>query len=125
MKILIVDDAELDRRLIMATLKKFGIQNEILQAVDGEQAIEVLGVNYRDVCLILLDWQMPKMSGIDFMKAVVKVPAVAAIPIVMVTASGSDENKRQAREANPNLAGYIVKPYKPEIFAETIRPFIQ
>lgn len=125
MKILIVDDSLLERKLLSGVLKKSGIENEILQAVDGEDAIAVLGTNYKDICLILLDWQMPKMNGLEFMKAVVNVPAVSGIPIVMVTASGSEDNKREAREANPNLSGYIVKPYKPEVVIETIKPFIK
>ncbi len=125
MKILIVDDSVLERKLLMSVLKKSGIENEILQAVDGEEAIQVLGNNYKDICLILLDWQMPKMSGIEFMKAVSHVPAVAYIPIVMVTASGSDDNKKEAREANPNLAGYVVKPYKPETLLMAIKPFVR
>ena len=125
MKILVVDDSLLERKLLINVLKKSGIENEILQAVDGEEAIQILGANYKDICLILLDWQMPKMSGIEFMKAVIKVPAVAHVPIVMVTASGSEENKKEARDANPNLAGYIVKPYKPETVITTIKPFLQ
>ena len=125
MKILIVDDSLLERKLLSGVLKKSGIENEILQAVDGEDAIAVLGNNYKDICLILLDWQMPKMNGLEFMKAVVNVPAVSNIPIVMVTASGSEDNKREAKEANPNLAGYIVKPYKPETVIDTIKLFIK
>lgn len=124
MKILVVDDSLLERKLLINVLKKAGLEHEILQAVDGEDAIQILGANHKDICLILLDWQMPKMSGIEFMKAVIKVPAVFHIPIVMVTASGSEDNKKEAREANPNLAGYIVKPYKPETVIETIKPFL-
>ena len=82
MKILVVDDSLLERKLLIGVLKKAGIEQEILQAVDGEEAVQILGVNYKDIGLILLDWQMPKMTGIDFMKAVTKVPAVAHIPIV-------------------------------------------
>ena len=125
MKVLIVDDSLLERKLLSGVLKKNGIENEILHAVDGEDAMAVLAKNYQDVCLILLVWQMPKMNGIEFMKAVVNVPAVSHIPIVMVTASGSEDNKREAKEANPHLAGYIVKPYKPETVIETIKPFIK
>lgn len=125
MKILIVDDSLLERKLLSGVLKKSGIESEILQAIDGEDAIQVLGTHHTEIGLILLDWQMPKMNGIEFMKAVINVPAVADIPIVMVTASGSDDNKREAREANPRLAGYIVKPYKAETVIETIKPFLK
>ena len=125
MKILVVDDSLLDRKLLIGVLQKNGVQQEILQAADGEEALRILSNNLRDIGLILLDWQMPKMNGIEFMKGVVAVPQVATIPIVMITASGSEDNKRIAHEANPRLAGYIVKPYKVENLIATIKPYLQ
>jgi len=122
-KILVVDDSTLERELLIEILKGSGISNDFMQAKSGEQAIEVLGRHFKEICLILLDWQMPEMSGLEFMEGVVRVPTVAGIPIVMVTASGSEENKKQAREVNPKLAGYVVKPYEPEVLVETIRPY--
>ena len=77
MKILIVDDSLMDRKLLMNLLAKNGIENEILQAANGEEGLEILSSNFQDVCLILLDWQMPQMDGIEFMAGVIKVPAVA------------------------------------------------
>ena len=125
MKILVVDDSALERKLVIGILRKSGVQNETLEALDGEDALQVLGKNYKDICIILLDWQMPKMDGIEFMKGVLKVPAVASIPIVMVTASGSDECQKQAREINPNLAGYVVKPIKVEKLIEAVQPHLK
>ena len=125
MKILVVDDSLLDRKLLIRVLMKSGISQEILQAEDGEQAMEVLANNYMDICLILLDWQMPKVSGIELMAGIVKIPELSKLPIIMVTASGSDENKRTAHQVNPNLAGYLVKPYKPEELLAAVKPFLR
>jgi CheY-like chemotaxis protein len=125
MKILVVDDSLLDRKLLIRVLMKSGIAQEIIQAEDGEQAMELLANNYRDICLLLLDWQMPKVSGIELMAGMVKIPELAVLPIIMVTASGSDENKRKAYQVNPNLSGYLIKPYKPEELLETIKPFLR
>ena len=115
----------MDRKLISSALKKNGVTSGILEAKDGEEALKILGENPQDICIILLDWQMPNMDGIGFMKAVRKVPAVAHIPIVMITASGSEDNKKQAREVNPDLAGYVVKPYSPVKLVEMISSYIK
>jgi CheY-like chemotaxis protein len=124
LKILIVDDSDLERELLIEVLKGAGVTNDFLQARTGEEAVQVLGTRYKEISLILLDWQMPQMSGMEFMEAVVKVPAVAAKAIIMVTASGTDENKKKAKQVNPSLAGYIVKPYTPESILDAIRPYV-
>jgi len=123
-KILIVDDSDLERELLMEVLRGTGVKNDFLQARTGEEAIQVLGTRYNEIGLILLDWQMPQMSGMEFMEAVVKVPQVARTPIIMVTTSGTDENKKKASTVNPNLAGYIVKPYTPDSLVDVIKKYI-
>jgi two-component system chemotaxis response regulator CheY len=125
MKILIVDDSILDRKLLIRVLLKAEITQEILQAEDGEQALEILAKNYRDICLILLDWQMPKMSGIELMAGITKIPLLESIPVIMVTASGSDDNKKMAYGINPKLAAYIVKPYKPDELLAAVKPHLK
>ena len=125
MKILIVDDSLMDRKLLMNILNKAGFENEILQAGNGEDGLKLLLENKDDICLILLDWQMPKIDGIAFMRLVAQAPDLTSIPIVMISASGSDENKRYAREVNPNLADYIVKPYNSEVLINRIEKFIK
>ena len=61
----------------------------------------------------------------DRLEGIVKVPAVSDVPVIMVTASGSEENKKLAYSVNPRLAGYIVKPYKPDQMVEAIKPFLK
>ncbi len=124
-KILIVEDAALERELLIEVLRGLGIENEFYEASSGEEAIQILGKHYKDICLILLDWQMPQMDGMEFMEGVVKVDAVAPIPIIMVTASGAEEDKIKARETNPNLKGYIVKPYEPDDLIKFIKGYLQ
>ncbi|MCA9399645.1 MAG: response regulator, partial [Candidatus Omnitrophica bacterium] len=66
-------------------------------------------------------WQMPNIDGIEFMQGVVNVPTVSNIPIIMITASGSEDNQKHARSVNPKLAGYVVKPYRPDDLVELIK----
>jgi len=125
LKILIVDDSLMDRKLLMNVLRKNGVTTEFLEAVDGEQGIKVLSTNYQDVCLIMLDWQMPKIDGIEFMKSVLKVPEVSTIPIIMITASSSEDNRKFAHQVNPKLAGYIVKPFRPDQLVEMVKSILE
>lgn len=123
-KILIVEDAAVERELLIEVLRGLGIHNEVMEASSGEEAIEILGRNYKEIGLILLDWQMAEMSGLDFMEGIVKVPSVSSIPIVMVTASGSQDDQMKAKATNPRLAGYIVKPYEPDDLLKTVQAFL-
>ncbi|MFH1359853.1 MAG: response regulator [Candidatus Omnitrophota bacterium] len=125
MKILVIDDSDLERELLIEVLKGAGVKDEFLEARSGEEAIQVLGTRYKEIGLILLDWQMPEMSGMEFMEGVVKVDKVANIPIVMVTASGSEENRKKAKNINPKLAGYVVKPYTPNSILEIIKSYVK
>lgn len=124
-KILIVEDAAVERELLIEVLRGMGVRNEVLEAASGEEAIDILGRDYKNIGVILLDWQMAEMSGLDFMEGVVRVPNVASIPIVMVTASGSQDDQMRAKATNPKLAGYIVKPYEPEELCSILQPFLK
>ena len=125
MKILIVDDSLLDRKLLSKTLVNAGIKNEILQADNGEAALTLIAENLGDICLIFLDYQMPSMTGIQVMQGLVSVPATADLPIVMLTASAADESRQAAYSVNPKLAGYVIKPFKLDTLMSTIRPYVQ
>lgn len=121
---MIVDDSGVQRKMIGGIIRKAGYTNEILEAGDGEQGIEVLGSNFADIGLILCDWNMPKMSGLEFISGVAKIEMLASIPIIMVTTESTDEKIAQAKAANPNLAGYVAKPFTPEQFKTAITPIL-
>lgn len=125
MKVLIVDDSLLDRKLLAKTLQKMGVKNEILQAEDGEAALNIIAQNIGDICVMFCDYHMPKMTGIELMTGLAQVPATATMPMVMITASATDESRKAAYTANPNLTGYLVKPYKPEDLLSVIKPYVQ
>ncbi len=125
MKILIVDDSLLDRKLLSKTLLNSGVKNEILQADNGETALGVIAEHLGEICLMFCDYQMPNMSGLELMEGLVKVPATSQIPIVMVTASAAEESKKAAYAVNPKLVGYVIKPYKPDEVLAVIKPYVQ
>ncbi len=125
MKILIVDDSLLDRKLLSKSLVNAGVKNEILQADNGDAAMGLIAENIGQIALMFLDYQMPNISGVELMEGLVKVEVTASIPIVMVTASASEDSKQAAYAVNPKLAGYIVKPFKIDELIQVIKPYVQ
>ena len=124
MKILIVDDSGVQRKMIGQIVKNAGFQNELLEAEDGAKAIEALVGNLGDIAVVLCDWNMPNMSGLEFIEAVAKVDAVKDTPIIMVTTEGTEEKIAEAKAANPSLAGYVKKPFTPDQLKEAITPVL-
>lgn len=125
MKVLVVDDSAVQRKMIIQIIRKAGFQNEVLEAADGKEAIQKLGLNFKDIGLILCDWNMPNMSGIEFLEGVAKVPQVAAIPCMMVTTEGSEDKIKEAHTKHPYLRGYITKPFTPEQLKEKIEQYLK
>ena len=125
MKILVMDDSHLERKLLISILQKGGVKNEILQAPDGKVGFEVLSKEYKDIGLILVDSQMPEIDGLEFLRKMTQNPELASIPAVMISAAGGEESREIAELLNPNLAGYLVKPFEPEELMQTISKYIK
>ena len=125
MKIFIVDDSALDRKLLIASLQKAGIDNEILQATDGEMALNILNAEYNGICLMFLDWQLPKIDGLEILKRIARNPDTASLPVAMLTSVHSPEDEEIARLLNPKLAAFIVKPLDPQKVVEMARLYVK
>jgi two-component system chemotaxis response regulator CheY len=110
-RILVVDDFATMRRIIKGVLKQLGFIN-IVEAEDGNVALEELKKG--EFGLIVSDWNMPNMTGLDLLKAVRGDESLKKIPFIMVTAEGQKENVIEAVKAGVN--NYIVKPFTPETF---------
>lgn len=106
MKILVVDDFATIRRILRTLLKKIGLTN-VIEAEDGSSALNVLKKN--EVDLIICDWNMPYMSGIELLKAVRGDESLKDIPFLMLTAEGQKEKVSEAVQAG--VTNYIVKPF--------------
>lgn len=125
MKIFIVDDSELNRTLLIKTLQKAGVENEILQAQDGQSALDMLEAEHKNICLMFLDWQLPKIDGLEILKRIARNPQTRFLPVVMLTSASSPESEEIARLLNPNLKDFLVKPLKPEQILEVALPHIK
>ena len=109
MRILIVDDYSTMRRVICNLLGQIGIKR-VEEATDGQAALDMIRGNSYD--LIISDWNMEPMSGIDLLRAVRGNAAVRDLPFIMVTAESKTENIIAAKQAGVN--NYIVKPFSAE-----------
>ena len=115
MRILVVDDFASMRKIIKGLLKQIGFQN-IEEADDGSTALEKLKIGEFD--LVICDWNMPKVPGIEVLKAVRNDPRLKDLPFLMVTAKAKKDNVMEAVKAGVNQ--YIVKPFTAETLKKKI-----
>lgn len=121
--ILVVDDDQVDIMTIKRALRENDIQNDILTATNGEKAIDVLENESKKPNIILLDLNMPKMNGIEFLKVIKRDQRYKNIPVVVLTSSKEMEDIRQSFELG--VAGYMVKPIDYLDFHLLIKKIIQ
>lgn len=115
LKILVVDDFATMRRIMKNILKQLGYTN-ITEADDGTTALEELKRGSFD--LIISDWNMPKMTGLDLLKMVRSDPVYKDIPFLMVTAEAQKQNVIEAVQAG--VSNYVVKPFTAEAIADKL-----
>jgi CheY-like chemotaxis protein len=110
LNILLVDDDELDVMNVQRAFRKNNIQNPLYVAHDGVEGLERLrdGTVPDDRRLVLLDLNMPRMSGIEFLRELRADPALRNTSVVVLTTSAEDRDRVEAY--NLNVAGYIIKP---------------
>ncbi len=106
MKVLIVDDFSVMRRIIKNLLRELGFSS-ISEADDGKTALPMLQQGSFD--LVISDWNMPLMTGIELLRAIRADQRLQAMPVLLVTAENKRENIIHAAQAGVN--GYIVKPF--------------
>ena len=106
MAILIVDDYKTMLRIIRNLLKQLGFNN-VDEAIDGSSALQKL--RDKDCGLIISDWNMEPMSGLQLLKEVRKDVKLKELPFIMITAESKSENVIAAKEAG--VSNYIVKPF--------------
>ena len=114
MKFLVIDDSATMRRIIVNSLQRIGY-NDCVEAGDG---VEALRVFTPDIGVIITDWNMPGMTGVDFVRALRERPDGKAVPVLMVTTRSIKQDIVQAMQAGVN--NYIVKPFTPQILKEKI-----
>jgi len=122
--ILLIEDDDVDVMTVKRAIRDLKVTNQLVSIGDGEEAIEYLRTeSTTKPCIILLDLNMPKMDGAEFLKIVKADKALKKIPIVILTTSNSDRDVIESFERG--AAGYMVKSVDYEKFVETIRAIDQ
>ncbi|PAF45775.1 chemotaxis response regulator CheY [Helicobacter sp. 11S02629-2] len=116
MKLLIVDDSSTMRRIIKNTLQRLGYE-DILEAEHGADAWNQLST-VDGIQVLITDWNMPEMNGLELVKKVRAEPKYKNIPIIMVTTEGGKTEVIAALKAGVN--NYIVKPFTPQVLKEKL-----
>lgn len=116
LKLLVVDDSSTMRRIIKNTLSRLGYE-DVLEGEDGLQGWTVLNDNL-DIGMLITDWNMPEMNGLELVKKVRGDARFADLPIIMVTTEGGKAEVITALKAGVN--NYIVKPFTPQVLKEKL-----
>jgi two-component system chemotaxis response regulator CheY len=103
---LVVDDFPTMRRIVRSLLKELGFTN-VEEAEDGQEALNKLKAGGFD--FVVADWNMPNLDGMEMLKQIRADPALANMPVLMVTAEAKKENIIAAAQAG--ASGYVVKPF--------------
>ncbi|HEY0221109.1 MAG TPA: response regulator [Candidatus Paceibacterota bacterium] len=118
MKILIVDDSTTMVRIIGNMLKKLG--HETSDAGNGKEAMVKLAASVPD--LIITDWNMPEMGGVQFVETVRSQPSIAKTPILMIGTAAAKEDTLVALQVGVN--DYLIKPFTPLALKEKIESLL-
>jgi two-component system cell cycle response regulator DivK len=116
--ILYVEDNEVNRRIVRDLLRRTSYR--LIEAPDGEAGLETARREQPD--LILMDIQLPKVSGIDATRTLRQEPATAATPIIAITSFALAGDEQKAKQAG--ATAYLAKPYSPRDLLEMIRKLV-
>ncbi len=115
-----VEDDDIDAMTVKRAFGELKVKNEFIHKLNGEEALEYLIEDgHKKPCVILLDLNMPKMNGIDFLKRVKMDEELKGIPIIVLTTSR--ETRDIIESFKLSAAGYIIKPLDYKKFVEAIR----
>jgi len=115
-KALVVDDSKTIRSILGRILREFGY--EVCEAGDGKQGLKVMEAEKGAVSLILADWNMPEMNGLEMLKELRRDPELLSVKVIMVTTETEMDHMVQALEAGANE--YVMKPFTKEILREKL-----
>lgn len=119
LRILLVEDDEVDVMMFSRCLDRSGGKHKLNVARDGHEALEKLRRDKDRPQLLVLDLNMPRVSGLELLRHIRNDQSLQNLPVFVMTTSDREEDKIEAFRYN--VAGYILKPVEPEDFMEVVR----
>ena len=116
-KAMVIDDSKAIRMILTRSLNKLGY--EVCTAGDGKEALEILDQQAPALEVVLVDWNMPEVNGLEFIKRMRGMPTYADVPLMMVTTETEVNQMVSALEAGANE--YVMKPFTDDIIADKLR----
>ena len=116
MQALVIDDSKGMRMILCKILKRMGF--ETMEAGDGHIGFESLEAN-PELDIVLVDWNMPTVNGLEFVRKVRESPTLSPVPILVVSSESDPRYVDKIKSAGAN--GYIEKPFTPEQILEQLR----
>lgn len=120
--ILLVDDEQFLAKGISVILSKKIDCNEMVIAMDGEQAWQILQDKDKDIDLVISDWNMPKKNGAELLRDMKANPKTSSIPFLMLTGRGDVDSLKSAQDAG--VVEYIVKPFNGDELVKMIKKLL-
>ena len=118
--VLLVEDDSVDAMTVKRSLQDLGAKTLLVRSTNGEEALEYLRNEDNEMpCIILLDLNMPKMNGIEFLKVIKADERLKKIPVIVLTTSKEDRDVVDSFELS--VAGYMIKPVDYKQFVEAMR----
>lgn len=114
---LVVDDSRAVRMILSRTMKDLGY--EVREAANGKEALALVEAAVGRISLVLADWNMPEMNGLELLKGLRRNPALSSLAVIMVTTETELDQMAAALEAGANE--YVMKPFTREILLEKLQ----
>ena len=114
---LVIDDSRAIRMILGRMLNRFGY--EVCSAANGREALNMIGDQSLDLSVILVDWYMPEMNGLEFVKAIRSDPRLGDVPLLMVFTDSEIDQIHPALAAGADE--YVLKPFTDRAIAEKLR----
>jgi two-component system chemotaxis response regulator CheY len=116
-KAMVIDDSKAIRMILTRSLNKLGY--DVCSAGDGKEALTILDQQAPELAFFLVDWNMPEVNGLEFIKRMRCMPLYENVPLMMVTTETEVDQMVKALEAGANE--YVMKPFTEEIIADKLR----